>query len=241
MQWLLDALYQWITLFLFAIALGFTLYFLAEKDQAKMLWCGLVAWVLIGAAAALFLNTKVLVESPTEGVLIPANDPTPPSPQPSYQIPGNALLLFLGDSLAYGTGTSMTVIRIGDKEMLKIRRTDRGLLVTAQVFSADGRIVAEIRDNQFEINRNNFFRRARPDKHTLIVYDQQNTEVLNIRFLNRSAIQILGIFGTSARNSITVKADQFILPGHNVFRRAFLGSGGDSSTIIQVGGRNQNP
>jgi len=33
MQWLSDLLYQWITVFLFAIAFGFTLYFLSEKDQ----------------------------------------------------------------------------------------------------------------------------------------------------------------------------------------------------------------
>ena len=57
MQWFSDFLYQWITLFLFAVALCFMAYFLAEKDQTKMLWCGFAAWVLMGAALAIFLNT----------------------------------------------------------------------------------------------------------------------------------------------------------------------------------------
>ena len=51
-----------------------------------------------------------------------------------------------------------------------------------------------IEDNEFTINQNNYFKRKRPDKTTLVVYDQSNAEVLHVRYLNRSAVRVTGVF-----------------------------------------------
>ncbi|MGC9995145.1 MAG: hypothetical protein ABSE79_07465 [Terriglobia bacterium] len=62
-----------------------------------------------------------------------------------------------------------------------------------RIFGRDGRIVAEIRDNEFSSNPNNYFRKERPDKSTLIVYDQEDKKVLDVRFLNPTTVRFLGI------------------------------------------------
>jgi hypothetical protein len=98
-----------------------------------------------------------------------------------------------------------------------VSKTGDGLAVSAKVFSQDSRIVAEVVDNEFHINPNNFFRRERPDKHTLIVYDQQGREALNIRFLNPSSVRVSGIFFHPNRATpLVISQDRVTLSGGSV-------------------------
>jgi len=233
MQWLSDFLYQWITIFLFAIAIGFMFYFLSERDQAKMLWCGFLAWTFMGAALALYLNAKVLIEPQFSGILRPANEPSPPLPSfpPQFNIPENALWLFFGGMTAFTAYDFCRVLNVSGEDLISMRRDASGILVTAKVFSVDGRIVAEIQDNEFHLNPNNFFRRERPNKSELIVFDQQNAKVLDVKFLNSHAIKILGRFPT--KRGLLIATDGSTRLGKSDFSGNFAGNGAPGGSVFR--------
>lgn len=193
-HWLGDFFYQILSIFLFAAALVAVAYFLTEKRQTEFLISAFCAWVFMGAALCFYLNDRVLVEPETGGLLVPARMPNPPVPASCrHPIPENALRVYLGDSLGYFTGPRITVVSVAGKPLLSIEKKDKGMSINAQIYSLDRRIAAEIIDNRFQINPNNYFRRERPSKHALVVYDQEGAEVLNVDYLNQNAVHITGI------------------------------------------------
>jgi hypothetical protein len=66
------------------------------------------------------------------------------------------------------------------------------VMVSGQFFDKDGKIVAVLKDNKPIINPLTSFNVERPDDSTLIVRDQYNVEVLNIRFVNPKALVFTG-------------------------------------------------
>jgi hypothetical protein len=122
--------------------------------------------------------------------------------------------IFLGNSSAtWTTGDQMAALRFGKQEVLTVRRTAKGIAVSAAVFSADGRAVAQIIDNHFYINPNNFFRSERSDSHSLVVYDQQAQEVLRIRYLNPLSVKVTGVFYSLKSQLVLVKEDEILIGG----------------------------
>jgi hypothetical protein len=152
-------------------------------------FCSLI--LLSGIFYVLSLDVEWLSETKGHGVLQPANDPSPPIPKHCSPSAQKALKLYLGNGLAYTTSSSTAVIKVKDKTLLSIKRGEKGILVSAEIRSEDGQIVASLIDNEFIINPNNFFRRERPDRHTLTIYDQKNQRALYVRFLNKSFVKIL--------------------------------------------------
>jgi hypothetical protein len=132
-------------------------------------------------------------ESETQGYLIPANDSNPPNPC-EESIPDDAILIYLGNSLAYVEGESSDIFTLAWESVLSFRRTPKGISINAILRSKDGRGIVIIENNEFIINRNNFWYKKRPDKHTLEVYDEYNQRVFYIRYLNEDAIKIIGVF-----------------------------------------------
>ena len=65
-------------------------------------------------------------------------------------------------------------------------------------------------------NPSNYFRRERPDHHTLIVFDQQGQRTLYVRHINSSAIKVLGTFHTP-RGIIRIEENRVVFPGNKVF------------------------
>jgi hypothetical protein len=88
---------------------------------------------------------RVEVVSRLDNLLVPADEPDPPIP-PQCQIPLNALKVFLGDSVGYTTSNEVSVLTLGDTEVLSLRRTSNGIATNAKTFSEDGRIIAEVID-----------------------------------------------------------------------------------------------
>jgi len=96
----------------------------------------------------------------------------------------------MGGSVAWSTHFPLTIVNIAGKDLLSVQRDPKGgLSVSAKIFDAEGKIIADIEDDEFTINQNNYFKRKRPDASTLIVYDQYDQPVLNIRYLNPAAKQ----------------------------------------------------
>jgi hypothetical protein len=67
-----------------------------------------------------------------------------------------------------------------------------GAMISGQFFDRDGKIVAVLKNNKPVINPLNSFDVERPDDSTLIVRDQSNTEVLNIRFVAPAVFSFTG-------------------------------------------------
>ena len=134
-----------------------------------------------------------------EDWLYPASDPDPPC-STKFPLPDNAIALYLGNSrLIAGKKVSMwSVINPQDRRietpLLVIEQDADRVALDLDVRGNDGKIIARIRRNYFLINQNNILTKRRPDRNTLIVTDQEGTEVLNVRYLNPHAIHLLGTF-----------------------------------------------
>lgn len=197
---------------LFATFLAFGLYYLKEKPSLAA-WLLFFAWVSIGLAVNFFFQERYNAESETSGVLRPASDPNPLTPHNCSPDSPNDLAVFYGGGVAYSTFNPLTIVEIAGKELLSVERVNGNLLISAEIYDVYGKIIAEIKNNEFTINQNNFFRRERPDKSTLIVYDQYNVEVLNIRYLNPSAIKVLGTFRYKNRPPVVIRENEMEFGG----------------------------
>lgn len=153
-----------------------------------LIWIGV--WILYRQASAYNSHAP---ETELHGVLVPANDPSPPNPC-TMPIPSEAVSVFFGSAAAWTSQLPMVVLQVGGLDLLTIKKTSGGLAVSAKIFSADGRIVADLDDNEFNVNPSNYFKVKRPDRSTLIVYDQRTNAVLNVRYLNPKAVRVSGIF-----------------------------------------------
>jgi hypothetical protein len=127
------------------------------------------------------------------GLLSPADDPTPDNACRNIRKSADAMLILLGNSASLNPWFPHSVITAKGEDILTLNKKDNEIAVSVKIFGRDGRIVAEIRDNEFSINPNNYFRKERPDKSTLIVYDQEDRKVLDVRFLNPSTVRFLGV------------------------------------------------
>lgn len=154
----------------------------------------------------------------TSGVLSPG---TKELPKGRVQIPEGAMAIFLGNSMAYTTSFPHTVIEVGGDPVLVIDKTEAGIAIFAKMFSEDGRIVAELKENQFHVNPNNYFRIERPNDHSLIVYDQRGQQALNVEFLNRFAIKLLGRFYFPPRPPIIIEEERMSYGGIRMSNNTF--------------------
>ena len=154
----------------------------------------------------------------TSGVLSPG---TKQLPEGRVHIPQGAIAIFLGNSVAYTTSFPHTVIEVGGDPALVIDKTEAGIAVFAKMFSEDGRIVAELKENQFHVNPNNYFRIERPNDHSLVVYDQRGRQALNVEFLNPFAIKLLGRFYFPPRPPIIIEEEWMSYGGVRMSNNTF--------------------
>ena len=177
-------------------------------------------------------NRVVITQSPTKttGTLHPSNDPLPDTP-PTVRIPQDALRMYLGDACAYTTQASIVILRIAGKDLLAMKRSKAGLLINAKIFSQDGRIIADIEDNEFSVNPNNYFKIKRPDTSSLVVYDQNDNEALNVRYGSKSMLRVLGRF-YSPRGLVQITPSALIIPGNNVFHFGYMQANGAAAIVF---------
>ena len=76
---------------------------------------------------------------------------------------------------------------------LKIKLKDKRILVSSKIRSLDGKITAEIVDNKWEINPNNYFKRNY-DKSGFEVIDPFGIPVFQIDLINKNVLRLGGIF-----------------------------------------------
>src|SRR5581483_11053126 len=88
-----------------------------------------------------------------------------------------------------------TVLRVNGRDVLVLDRNARGqIAITAEVRDLNGKIIATIDRNNFNLTQNALeTHKPMPDKSTLVVYDEYGKRVLYVRYLNRHAIRIAAI------------------------------------------------
>lgn len=116
--------------------------------------------------------------------------------------------------MAFSNKLPCTIIKLAGENVLSINKINKGVTVTCLLRSDDGKVVVGIKDNKFNINPNNYWYSEQPDKHTLVVYDQKGNMALNVRYLNPTAIKILGTFHYSKAPyaSVIVDDEKIVLP-----------------------------
>lgn len=126
----------------------------------------------------------------------------------------DALLMVFGKDavIAEGKGPFMPV-RIGTCPALRIAKTPSGLTINAFGFDSDDNVVYRIRDNRFEQVIGGFLKGARPDPSTLAIVDERGMEVAAIRYLNRKAVQISGIFRCGDTKPVQIGRDSVRIGG----------------------------
>ena len=71
------------------------------------------------------------------------------------RIPAGALKIYLGSNIGYTTESSTVVIEAAGKDLLTVHRSPDGILVDAQLFTGDGKIIVDIDKNEFHVNDRN--------------------------------------------------------------------------------------
>ena len=121
-----------------------------------------------------------------EGTLVPANDPFVEACQGAT---GNEAIILVRDFAVKFDHWPAVLLRVNGKDRIILDRGADGVLfVSAQIFSNDGKIIADVFRNAFNINKNNIFTKTRIDDSTLKVVDQNNEIALYIRYINRKEI-----------------------------------------------------
>jgi len=200
-----------------------------HSAAAYLVWKWGVSVSLVGVFVAAVIQTLAISERKEllsmHGVLLPAHDPNPPNP--CGDIPADAMAVFYGNSAMYARGNSFSLLEIGPTSLLTIDKDQTGsAALTADIRSADGKIIARISRSEFTVNPNNILSMKRPDRSSLIVDDQYGHTVLNVRYLNPKAIKVLGLLYFAPNQAFDIRDDRQVLGGNRTFSRGCLGGGG---------------
>ena len=155
-------------------------------------WAGVLLFILPLAVIIYFglsLQESIELER-LHGKLFPANEDTPANECASL-IEEDTLLLFLGKIVAIPPSLPSTILRIGKKDVMTLDRSEDGALVLSfDITSKDGKIVARFNRGEFTINPNNILRKHRSDRSSLTILDQNGAVVLEMKYLNKRAMWI---------------------------------------------------
>lgn|GEM_PF-2845955 len=198
--------------------------------QILFLFLLAVGCCLIGYKAWPTFSNKSPTPMELHGLLIPANEFTPPNP--CFSAPGNFLAIYLGNAIAF-TRQQQVSIKAQGQDILSISKVEGGIDFSARVISADNQVVAQINNNELFINPSNYFRSARPNWHSLIITDPQGEEVLNVYYLNPWTVRVLGRFYSPGHPPIIVTKEALMLGTDAIFTgTTCFGSSGGAAIAI---------
>jgi hypothetical protein len=144
------------------------------------------------------------------GLLVAA--PNGKRPALRIAVPNGALVLNCGNNFACSNQAKFVALRVLGEDLVTVHRIGGGISIGALVYSTDGRIVADIENNVFSVNPNNYFKIKNPNKSTLVVYDQYNNESLNVKFVATDYLVVKGRFYKPGYGTITINDDMISTP-----------------------------
>lgn len=150
---------------------------------------------LVQQDVLLFNHEKQLADAQS-GVLSPASDPTPPNGCDMAPITQDEIkVIFDQGNAIVATSFPQYLFTHRNQNATQSLRLDKkpngDLVLIGAVRSEDGKVMAQLSESGWMINRNNTLGIVE-DKHTLIVYDLYGNEALHVRYLNPRAISVTG-------------------------------------------------
>jgi hypothetical protein len=186
---------------------------IAAKQNKLAIWmiCSVIC-IVLSIGASFWLYNLWNSEDRFTGPLTPANDPFPQISDELFSptnFPPSSIFIFAGGGM-YVTDKNLpfTLIRAGGistgKDLITLQWIKSGAAISGEFFGKNGDIVAVIETNNFVVNKLNYLTKETPDRHTLIVRDQQNVEVLNLRYLNPRAFSLTGTIRLPNLEDVTI-------------------------------------
>lgn len=161
---------------------------------------------VVVAGIAFLLIVGRAVPKPHIGWLQPGSDPTTKCINPDSPDDANKVAVILGDTgFRTAKGTAIYPVVANVCQFLKLKITDNGLSLDANIFDINGAPIGTIRNNGFKIAGEDKFKfEETGDLTTVIVHDLKNNEILYVRWLNPKAIRVRGIFTCDKPEAVTV-------------------------------------
>lgn len=177
------------------------------------LWTAVAAIILTTLSAACAYqnhlwkkDAEVADTKENVNLLVPGTGTTPTLPA-NVEIPDEAVLVYLGNSLHWTTTFPHAVIeqetevayqtlagiKHETEKMILIERDGLNVFVTAKFFDHNGDIICEILKNRFHQNDANVFR-IESTPHRLVVIDKEGRTALDLEYVNERCIRLLGDF-----------------------------------------------
>ncbi len=142
-----------------------------------------------------FLYALVVYSKPVElrfAYLVPADETSPPSICPD--IPPDAITIHYGNSSGFTTKNDLRLISVNKKPLVTAKRTNGGLLINLKLFDSEGNELATIIENKF-VGKVADNLDIKSSDHSIDIFDKNNSHhIFHIRYLNRKAIEIFGVF-----------------------------------------------
>jgi hypothetical protein len=148
-----------------------------------------------GQVTTIGCSTKLRAAPQDTGLLTPSNYPVPK--YAAKCIPDGAYAVILGRTIAYSQRPFLPgsgILNLHGEIVLAIDPTGANIVISIlQIYDQAGRVIVHVDRNGFWVAPS-AARAIRPDPSTLIVYDNTDTEILNLRVLNAKTITLTGIF-----------------------------------------------
>lgn len=95
---------------------------------------------------------------------------------------------------------------------ITFRKGEDRVLVSAQVTSIDGKVVADIKDNEWEINPNNYFKRTYSELG-LEVTDNFNLPILQVKVIDENTVALHGVFISKTTVVVATESGESVMSG----------------------------
>ncbi len=149
----------------------------------------------------------------TVGYLEPGNSRSPLNACDGILPPDELRILFGDNAAGMFRINQVNLVQVGTCKVLWIDRTDKGIAVNADLYNAEGNLMARVRDNQLHSTTGGSTGlRRRGDLNTFIIDDANGNEYLYVRLLNKTVARARGIFGCPGHALVPVRDGESI-PG----------------------------
>lgn len=151
---------------------------------------------------------------------------------PIREIPESAVIIFLGNSVSWTRSFPHTVLQHKDENIIVLGKDGENLWVTAKFFGENGKIICQLVKNRFHLNWRNLWRIERPSRSKLVLINDKAQEILNVEYINKRAVRILGDFYSLGGAHIVIRPDWQSLGGAKM-SACISGDNGGASYAIQ--------
>ena len=97
-------------------------------------------------------------------------------------------------------------LKIGNTVPVIVKLKGNKLFISTKIFDKEGKIICEIFENEWTVNKNNFYKRNY-DSTAIEVIDQYDNVVLSAEVVNKNSIHVYGIFNAVGQAFIFAHGD----------------------------------